>query len=61
MYKSNIFFVDNNNVSNIHLLDDDLHLVKPGRCILGNDVTDRLSKFLLARLHHPSIHIHIMQ
>ena len=58
MYKSNIFFVDDKNISNIHLFDDGLHLEELGRCILGNDVTDCLIKFSLTRLHHPNIHIH---
>ena len=57
-------FVDNSNVSNIsniHLFDDGLHLVESGRCILANNVIDRINNFLLEHGHHPNIHIHTME
>ena len=55
---NNFIFVDNSNISNIHLFDDGLHLVESGRCILANNVIDRINNFLLTHLHHPNIHIH---
>ena len=58
---NNFIFVDNSNISNIHLFDDDLHLVESGRCILANNVTDRINNFLLTHLHHPDIHIRTME
>ena len=42
---NNFIFVDNSNISNIHLFDDDLHLVESGRCILANNVIDRINNF----------------
>ena len=57
---NNFIFVDNSNISNIHLFDDGLHLVKSGRCILGNNVIARINNFLLTHFHHPNIHIHTM-
>ena len=62
MFKNNNFiFVDNSNISNIHLFDGGLHLVESGRCILANNVTDRINNFLLVHRHHPNVHIHTMQ
>ena len=29
---NNFIFVGNSNISNVHLFDDGLHLVEPGRC-----------------------------
>ena len=58
---NNFIFVDNSNTSNIHLFDDGLHLVESGRCILANNVIDRINNFLLAHRHHPNIHIHTMR
>ena len=59
MCKNNNFsFVNNSNISNIHLFDDGLHLVESGRCILANNVIDNINNFLSTRLHHPNIHIH---
>ena len=49
MCKNNSFiFVDNSNISNIHLFDDGLHLVVS-------------YNFLLEHRHHPNIHIHTME
>ena len=42
---NNFIFVDNGNISNIHLFDDGLHLVESGRCILANNVIDRINNF----------------
>ena len=58
---NNFIFVDNSNISSIHLFDDGLHLVESGRCILANNVIDRINNFLLAHRHHPNIHIHTME
>ena len=54
---NNCIFVDNSNISN--LFDDGLHLVESGRCILANNVIDRINNFLLTHLHHPNIHIRL--
>ena len=60
MYKTNnSLFIDNNNISDIHLFDDGLHVAKSG--ILANNFIDRLNNFLLIDMHHPNIHIHKMQ
>ena len=40
---NNFIFVDNSNISIIHLFDDGLHLVESGRCILANNVIDRIN------------------
>ena len=62
MCKNNSFiFVDNSNISNIHLFDDGLHLVESGRCNLANNVIDRINNFLLEHCHHPNIKIHTME
>ena len=58
---NNFIFVDNSNISNIHLFDDGLHLLESGRCILANNITDRINNFLLTYLHHPHLHIHKME
>ena len=56
MCKNNNFsFVDNSNISNIHLYDHGLHLVEWGRCILANNVTDGINIFLLTHRHNPNI------
>ena len=62
MCKNDTFiFIDNSNISNIHLFDDGLRLVESGRCTLANNVIDPINGFLLAHLHHPNIHIHAMK
>ena len=58
---NNFIFVDNSNIFNIYLFDDGLHLLESGRCILANNVIDRINSFLLTHLHHPNIHIHTME
>ena len=61
MYKdSNFIFVDNSNISNVHLFDR-LHLVESVRYILANNIIDRINNFLLTHFHHPNIHIHTME
>ena len=55
------FLLINSNISNIYLFDDGLHLVESGRCILANNVIDRINNFLLTHLHHPNIHIHTVE
>ena len=54
------FLLINSNIS-IYLFDDGLHLVESGRCILANNVIDRINNFLLTHLHHPNIHIHTVE
>ena len=54
------FLLINSNIS-IYLFDDGLHLVESGRCILANNVIDRINNFLLTHRHHPIIHIHTME
>ena len=58
---NNFIFVDNSNISNIHLFDDGLHLVESRRRILANNVIDRINNSLLTHRHHPNIHIHAME
>ena len=58
---NNFIYVDNSNISNIHLFDYSLHLVESGRCILTNNVIDCISNVLLTHLHHPNLHIHTME
>ena len=58
---NNFIFVDNSNISSIHLFDDDLHLVESGRCILANNVIDQINNFLLAHAHHPNRHVHTIE
>ena len=58
---NNFIFVDNNNISNVHLFDDGLHLVESGSYILANNVINYKNNFLLTHFHRPNIHIHTMQ
>ena len=58
---NNSIFVDNRNISNVHLFHDGLHSVESGRCILANNLVDCINNFLLTHLHHLNIHIHTMQ
>ena len=58
---NNFIFVDNSNIFNIHIFDDSVHLAESGRCILANNVIDRINNFLLTHLHHPNIHIRAME
>ena len=60
---NNFIFVDISNISNIHLFDDGLfdHLMKSVRCILADNVIDRINNFLLTHIHHPKIHINTMK
>ena len=39
--------MDNSNIFNIHLFDDGLYLVESGRCLLANNVIDRINKFFI--------------
>ena len=57
---NNLIFVDNSNISNIHLFDDGLHLLESGR-FLANNVIGCINNFLLTHLHHPNIHIHTIE
>ena len=60
---NNFIFVDNNDISNIHLFDDGLfdHLMELVRCILANNVIDRINNFLLTHIQHSNIHINTME
>ena len=48
-------YINNGNVSNIHLFDDGLHLLESGICILANNFICRLNYFLRTHLHHPNV------
>ena len=50
---NNFIFVDNSNISSIHLFDDGLHLVESGRCILANNVIDQINNFFISTLSPP--------
>ena len=57
MCKHNSFgYINNGNISNIHLFDDVLHLLESGMCILANNFICRLNYFLRTHLHHPNVH-----
>ena len=43
---NNFIFVDNSSISNIHLFDDGLHLLESSRCVLANNVIDRINNTL---------------
>ena len=58
---NNFIFIDNSNISNIHLFHDGLHWLESSRCILTNNVIDRINNFLLTHHLHPNIHIHTME
>ena len=49
-------YINNGNISNIHLFDDGLHLLESGMCILANNFICRLNYFLWTHLHHPNVH-----
>ena len=49
-------YINNGNISNIHLFDDGLHLLESGMCILANNFICRLNYFLRTHLHHPNVH-----
>ena len=46
MCKHNSFgYINNGNISNIHLFDNGLHLLEPGMCVLANNFIFRLNYF----------------
>ena len=46
MYKHNsLGYINNGNISNIHLFDDGLHLLESGMCVLANNFVCRLNYF----------------
>ena len=49
-------YINNGNISNIHLFDDGIHLLESGMCILANNYICRLNYFLQTHLHHPNVH-----
>ena len=55
--KNGIVFVDNGNISNMDLHQDDLHLMKRGKCLLAKNFTLILNNFLNMLTHHPLIDI----
>ena len=57
MCKHNSFeYINNGNISNIHLFDNGLHLLESGMCILANSFICILNYFLRTYLHHPNKH-----
>ena len=57
MCKHNSFeYVNNGNISSIHLFDDGLHLLESGMCILANNFIGKLNYFFRTHLHHPNVH-----
>ena len=59
MCKNNDFiFADNSNISNIHLFDDRPHLVESGRCVIANNVIDRIHNYII---HLPNMPIHTIE
>ena len=49
-------YINNGNISNIHLFDDGLHLLESSMCILANNFICRLNYFLRTHLHHSNVH-----
>ena len=49
-------YINNWNISNIHLFDDGLHLSESGMCMLANNFICRLNYFLRTHLHYPNVH-----
>ena len=46
VYKDNSFeYINNGNISSIHLFDNGLHLLEPGMCILANNFICKLNYF----------------
>ena len=57
MCKHNSFeYINNGNISSIHLFDDGLHLLESGMCILANNFICKLNYFFRTHLHHPNVH-----
>ena len=57
MCKHNSFeYINNGNISSIHLFDDGLHLLESGMCILANNFIGKLNYFFRTHLHHPNVH-----
>ena len=56
MYQDNSFgYINNGNISNIHLSDDGLDLLESCICILANNFICRLNNFLRTHLHQRTI------
>ena len=49
-------YINNGNISNIHLFEVGPHLLESGLCILANNFICRLYYFLRTHLHHPNVH-----
>ena len=57
MCKHNSFgYINNRDISNIHLFDDGFHLLESGMCILTDNFICRLNYFLGNRLHYLNVH-----
>ena len=57
MRKHNSFeYLNNGNISSIHLFDDGLHLLESGMCISANNFIGKLNYFFRTHLHHPNVH-----
>ena len=58
MCKHNSFeYINNGNISNIHLFDDGHHLLQSSMCILANNFIFKFSYFLQTHLQHPNVHV----
>ena len=44
--KNGIVFIDNENISNMHLYQDGSHLLERGKCLLANNFIFVLNNFL---------------
>ena len=57
MCKHNSFeYINNGNISNIHLFEDGFHLLESGMCLLANNFICKLNYFFRTHLHHPNVH-----
>ena len=52
-------YINNGNISSIHLFDDGLHLLESGMCILTNNFIGKLNYFFRTHLHHPNVHFKV--
>ena len=50
-------YINNGNISTIHLFDDGHHLLQSGMCILANNFIFKFSYFLQTYLQHPNVHV----
>ena len=55
--KNGIVFIDNENISNMHLYQDGSYLLERGKCLLANNFMCVLNNFLNMYSHHHLIDI----